>query len=212
MPLIHTEQGRLETSIGIWEIHEDLDFFRNHLDLNEEDENFLNGIHPRRALEWAASRYLLKTLSGHPTPFSSLYDQHGRPYMLDDPRYVSISHSYGMAAVGISMAPFGLDIQRQTDKVVHIQAKFIGEDERNKIGSDPSSAVLHLAWSAKEAMFKLYSKGSVDFRKHLHLELPDEVDRYGSIKGTILKEGVHIDCDIQYRFIHGYIWVYALPV
>jgi phosphopantetheinyl transferase len=210
MPLIHTEQGHHETTLSIWEIHEDLEFFRNNLDLNTEDEDFLNNIHPRRAIEWAASRYLLKTLISSVVPFSCLHDHHGRPYIPDDPRYISISHSYGMAAVGISHAALGIDIQRETEKINRIQTKFIGDAERATIGPDPASALLHLAWSAKEAMFKLYSRGEIDFKKHLQVNLPQSVDRYGMVKGTISKHEEYIACDIHYRFIHGYIWVYAL--
>jgi len=210
MPLIHTEQGRHETTIGIWEIHEDLEFFRSNLDLNDEDEIFLSTIHARRAIEWAASRFLLKSLNGTAAPFSCLYDIHGRPYIPNDPRFISISHSYGMAAVGISDGPLGIDIQRETEKIFNIQSKFIGVDERATIGSEPTSAILHLAWSAKEALFKLYSRGEIDFKKHLHIELPAAVDRYGLIKGVISKPEEHIVCDIHYRFIHGYIWVYAI--
>jgi len=211
MPLIHTEEGSHDTTLSIWEIHEDLEFFRNNLDLNEEDNNFLNNIHPRRAIEWAASRYLLKSLIGSPVPFSCLHDHHGRPYIPDDPRYVSISHSYGMAAVGISLNAIGIDIQRETEKINGIQNKFIGETERATIGSNPTSAILHLAWSAKESMFKLYGRGEIDFKTHLHVELPKKVDRYGIVKGTVSKSDTLIDCDIRYRFIHGYIWVYAMP-
>ena len=210
MPLIHTEQGRRDTTIGIWEIHEDLDFFRSILDLDEEDEIFLSQIHHRRAIEWAATRFLLKTLIGTGAPFSCLYDNHGRPYIPEDPRYISISHSYGMAAVAISDGPIGIDIQRETEKIDRIQGKFIGEEERSRIGHDPTSSVLHLAWSAKESMFKLYSRGEIDFKKHLHVDLPEAIDRYGIVKGTISKPGELIVCDILYRFIHGYIWVYAI--
>lgn len=210
--MIHTEEGHNETTVGIWEIHEELDYFRSNLDLNEEDDNFLNRIHPRRAIEWAASRFLLKTLIGTTAPFSCLYDNHGRPYIPDDPRYISISHSYGMAAVGISDVQLGIDIQRETQKIVKIQTKFIGVDERASIGPNPTSALLHLAWSAKEAMFKLYGRGEIDFKTHLHVDLPTSVERYGLIRGTVSKPGVQISCDIQYRFIHGYIWVYAQQI
>ncbi len=210
MPLIHTEEGRHDTTLGIWEIHEDLAFFRKNLELNEEDNHFLNHIHPRRAIEWAASRLLLKTLIGTTASFSCLHDHHGRPYLPDDPRYISISHSHGMAAVAISNVEVGIDIQRETEKIVLIQNKFIGEGERNVIGPEPASPLLHLAWSAKEAMFKLYSRGGIDFKKHLILFLPEKSDRYGHIKGVISKHAEHIDCDLYYRFIHGYIWVYAI--
>jgi phosphopantetheinyl transferase len=212
MPLIHTEQGRHETTIGIWEIHEELDFFRSNLDLDEEDEKFLNDIHPRRAIEWAASRFLLKTLIGRAAPFSCLYDKHGRPYIPDDPRHISISHSYGMTAVGICNSALGIDIQRETEKIFNIQTKFIGENERAAVGDEPTSEMLHLAWSAKEAMFKLYGLGEIDFKKHLHVELPDSVDTYGIVSGRISKPEDHIICEIYYRFIHGFIWVYATPI
>jgi 4'-phosphopantetheinyl transferase len=211
MPLIHTEPGRHETTISIWEIHEDLEFFRSNLNLNDEDEKFLNKIHPRRAIEWAASRFLLKKLIGTAVPFSCLYDHHGRPYIPDDTRCISISHSHGMVAVGISRSALGIDIQRETVKIIAIQKKFISENERTEIGNNPTSAILHLAWSAKEAMFKLYGRGEIDFRKHLHIDLPRSAERYGIVTGVISKPGEHIVCDIHYRFIHGYIWVYAIP-
>ena len=115
-----------------------------------------------------------------------------------------------MAAVGISNVTLGIDVQRQTDKIIKIQTKFVGKDERSAIGSEPSSVMLHLIWSAKEAMFKLYSRGEIDFKKHLHVELPSQVERYGLINGIISKEEKQIVCDIHYRFIHGYIWVYAI--
>lgn len=211
MPLIHSEKGKHNTDIAIWEIHENLAFFKERLELTEEDIAFLENIHERRAIEWAASRYLLKTMLDRPVPFECIADQHGKPFIPDDPRHLSISHSWGMAMIGLSDKTLGVDIQRESDKIERLRSKFVADDEYPPGVDHINVETLHLAWSAKEAMFKLFAKGELDFKKHLKLQLPPDVDRYGVINGTILKNEVEIRCEINYRFIRGYIWVYAIP-
>jgi len=211
MPLIHSESAKHSSQIAIWEIHENLNFFKEKLELSEQDEEFLANIHERRAVEWAASRYLLKTMLDRPVPFECIADDHGKPYVPDDPRHISISHSWGMAMVGMSDSAIGVDVQRESEKVSKIHHKFIApEDYPVGIENLPTDT-MHLAWSAKEALYKLFGKGEVDFRKHLRLELPADIDRYGKITGLIMKNEQHLTCEINYRFFRGYIWVYALP-
>lgn len=211
MPLIHSEKGKNNTVISIWEIHENLEFFKDRLDLSEEDDAFLKRIHERRAVEWAASRYLLKTMLGRAVPFECIADEYGKPFIPDDSRHVSISHSWGMAMIGLSDGPLGIDIQRESAKIEKLQSKFVSRDEYPEGTDHLSIETLHLVWSAKEAMFKLFSRGKLDFKKHLRLQLPSDIDRYGVVKGTIRKDEFEFHCDISYRFIRGYIWVYALP-
>ena len=211
MPIIHKEEARHNTQLAIWEIHEEMDYFMERLELTQSDQAFLDGIHPRRAIEWAASRYLLKVMLDRAVPFDCLVDDHGKPYIPDDPRHISISHSYGMASIALSDAPIGIDIQRETHKITRLYHKFVSDAELQVL--DPlSEADMHLFWSAKEAMFKLHGKGELDFRKHLHIDLHDHITSYGKVPGKISKGDLEIRCEIHYRFIHSYIWVYALPV
>ena len=211
MPIIHRETARNNTELAIWEIHEELTYFKQRLELSDEDHAFLHNIHPRRAIEWAASRYLLKLLLDRAIPFDCLTDDHGKPYIPDDPREISISHSYGMVSVALSDSPVGIDIQRESPKIERLHSKFISPSEQERV-AEMTTSDMHLFWSAKEAMFKLYGRGKLDFRQHMNVQLTDHVGRYGTVEGSVHKGDEFIRCEIQYRFIHGYIWAYAIPI
>lgn len=212
MGLLHSENTAHGTRIMVWKIEEDIAYFFDRLKLTENDEAFLEGIHPRRALEWAASRLLLRRLTGIAAPFDCLADVNGRPYIPGDSRHISISHSAGAAAVAISDAPIGLDIQADSDTLDRIAPKFARPEELNAIRESSDRRLLQLCWSAKEALFKLYGKGKVDFRRDLLLELPDEALHEGHFIGIIDKDNSPIHCKIQYHFIDNYAFVYAQKI
>lgn len=69
----------------------------------------------------------------------------------------------------------------------------------------PDSRLLTLLWSAKEAVFKWYGSGAVDFRQHIHLlrkhEGNETIDCYFTKTGTNLS--------VHYRELDGLVlaWV-----
>ena len=209
MPLIHSESQPQNTSIRVWQIVEDSAALISQLKLTELDREFLREIHPRRATEWAASRLLLRKMTGIGPPFDCLADEKGKPYIPGDPRHLSISHTSGMAAVALSNDPIGIDIQEATEKLQHIARKFVNQNEWSIIGEDPDMKHLQVIWGCKEAMFKLYGKGGVDFRKNLHVDIPAELNTSGHIFGEIRIEEKVIHCKIHYSFIESYSLVYA---
>lgn len=121
-----------------------------------------------RRLEWLAVRRLLHEV-GVTSPIG--YHPSGRPYLTDDARHLSISHTRGYAAVALHSAmPVGLDIERRTGKVCRVQHKFLSHEEKTFLPSGKNNVeALLILWTAKEAMFKLVDRPGIDFADHFHL-------------------------------------------
>lgn len=122
-----------------------------------------------RRIEWLAVRRLMHQL-GIASPIA--YLPSGKPYLKDDERHISISHTRGYAAVAISETnPIGLDIEQRTDKVYRVQHKFLSPEEKSLLPSEKKNVeALLIIWTAKEAMFKLVDKEGIDFAEHFHLD------------------------------------------
>ena len=122
-----------------------------------------------RRIEWLAVRRLMHQL-GIASPIA--YLPSGKPYLKDDKRHITISHTRGYAAVAISETnPIGLDIEQRTDKVYRVQHKFLSPEEKSLLPSEKKNVeALLIIWTAKEAMFKLVDKEGIDFAEHFHLD------------------------------------------
>ena len=144
---------------AIWKIEEPEIFFADNLGFigNQKTE--------KRRLEFLASRYLLKYL----IPDFSFIDlkshSEGKPFFEDSRVHFSISHSFPYVAVVIDENPVGIDVQIFQDKILRLQQKFLSTEERNLF--DNSVEAITLAWAAKEAAFKWFGEGKVDFIQHM---------------------------------------------
>jgi phosphopantetheinyl transferase (holo-ACP synthase) len=69
------------------------------------------------------------------------------------------------------------------------------EDERNKCGTDQLLSFAHFTWSAKEAMFKAYKIGNVDFKAHLFPDIPtNNIDNnYFECTGFLKNNLTHLE-------------------
>lgn len=121
-----------------------------------------------RRLEWLAVRRLLHEV-GCLSPIA--YHSSGRPYLMDDHRHISISHTRGYAAVALhTESPVGLDIEQRTEKVLRVRDKFLSHEEKLFLPSEKKNVEAMLViWTAKEAMFKLVDKPGIDFADHFHV-------------------------------------------
>ena len=131
---------------------------------------------PNRRLEWLSVRRLKHEL-GVTSPIA--YLPSGRPYLKDDARHISISHTRGYAAIAISETnPIGLDIEQRTDKACRVRDKFLSHEEKLFLPFEKKNVEAMLVlWTVKEAMFKLVDREGVDFAEHFHVspfELADE--------------------------------------
>jgi phosphopantetheinyl transferase (holo-ACP synthase) len=96
------------------------------------------------------------------------YNANGKPFLVNSKEYISISHSRNF--IGILKAPFdvGLDIEEINERITKIKNRFLNEDELKLL--DSSIENLTIAWTLKEALFKLCNRNGVDFRKELLIE------------------------------------------
>lgn len=154
----HPEPG---TAIAIWKVEEPEDFFVRETGFHS------NRKHAIRRIEHVTGRFLLRHLDPgfpiHKIEISPLR----KPFLPPaENRHFSISHSFPYIAAAISRTKnIGVDIQIFRDKIIRLQHKFLSEKEQEHFHNDTGK--LTLAWSVKEAVFKWYGVGELDFIGHM---------------------------------------------
>ena len=166
--------------------------------ITDFEKLYLSGIkHEFRREQFLAGRTLIKSLAKLPGTDID-YDPHGAPYFLKHPeRCISLSHSDEMVAVAHSSQNIGIDIQKYSPKIARIVPKFMTPKEIELAAQTDEDTFAHFTWSAKEAMFKAYREGGIDFRKHLFVDfaIEDMVKDYFEGSARLLKD----DLEIKYQ-------------
>lgn len=169
MPLFYQQNINDSTRLGIWHITESADFFQENAPLQRSI------THPHKRLQHLAGRYLLSQLF-HDFPYDEILIADTRkPYLPEEQYHFSISHCGDYAAAIISRhARVGIDIEIPTPKIARIAHKFLSEAERLQFGitenTMPDIPLLTILWSAKEAIYKWWSYGGVDFSEQISLQ------------------------------------------
>lgn len=164
----HTINGN--TRLSIWKIEEHDDFFLAHVPLKREV------THPYKKLQHLAGRYLLPLLfEDFPLKSIQIADTR-KPYLDDEAYHFSISHAGNFAAAIVSRNQrVGMDIELVTSRILAISPKFLHASEQAYLEEwEPLSPLYQelvtIIWSAKEAIFKWYGLGGVDFKHHIQLK------------------------------------------
>jgi 4'-phosphopantetheinyl transferase len=92
--------------------------------------------------------------------------------------FVSLSHTtqYGLAAFHPQF-PVGIDAEGPRPQILRIADKFSSSEERSLFTKENLEAGLLILWTCKEAVFKAYGKGDVDFKKHIQVRPFDPADQ-----------------------------------
>jgi len=142
---------------------------------------------PARRLEWLATRALLAGILMDVPRIR--HDAFGKPSLEGIPRHLSVTHSKGLVGVMLSEhQEIGLDAERMSDKIAQIAFKFLHPEQAEPLLSSRNMLHLYMHWCGKEALFKLYGKGGLDFKEQLHVHL-ETIDDQGRFEGTIAKDG-----------------------
>ena len=180
MPIFFQQQINDTTRMGIWKIEETEDFFLGSVPLHRDV------THPHKRLQHLAGRYLLQFLfPAFPYELIKIADTR-KPFLPDEQYHFSISHCGDYAAAIVSKrSRVGIDIEIPTEKVEKIKDKFLNAEEMTELatGNWPPVAdamtretpngnhqLVTVLWSAKEAVFKWYGNGGVDFSDHIRLQ------------------------------------------
>ena len=87
-----------------------------------------------------------------------LRDEHGKPYLQDNPLYFNVSHSGEYLAIAVSESPVGIDIQGEKLIKDGMFKKVVQPKETLLIGENRQKDFLRL-WALKESFVKAEGKG-----------------------------------------------------
>lgn len=197
MPLIRTIQISPGSRLGVWQIGEDETFFRKRVNISPAIH------HPHKRLQHFAGRYLLTELfPGFPLDSIQIMESR-KPILACNSMHFSISHCGDFVAAIVSQeGAVGVDIERMNDKIEKVSHKFLSPTEREFI--DPANSLAHktICWSAKEAVFKWYGLGQVDFKDNMQLE-PFPYQQYGFMHCNFNKVDKKARLSLQYIIADG---------
>ncbi|MFT4095264.1 MAG: 4'-phosphopantetheinyl transferase superfamily protein [Niabella sp.] len=163
MPVFFQQDINATTKLGIWKIEEEETFFKQLVPLHRDV------THRHKRLQHLAGRFLLKYLfPGFPSHLVQIADTR-KPFLENEAFHFSISHCGDYAAAIVSSTNrVGIDIEIPVSKVPAIQHKFMSAAEKSLLNPETLDDFTKI-WSAKEAVFKWYGKGAVDFKQHIRL-------------------------------------------
>jgi phosphopantetheinyl transferase (holo-ACP synthase) len=159
----------------------------------------------KREIETKGKNYLAKYLLGNSCAIA--YDNKGKPYLSNDTRHISISHSHDKLAIIVNEhESTGIDIELIRDKVLKIKHKFLTNEELLEANDDVEKLLVY--WAAKETLYKIYGLKEVDFIAHLFVK-PFTKHKLGSIIGEINLPNFKEVFELNYQLIEDYALVYA---
>jgi phosphopantetheinyl transferase len=147
--------------LGIWKIEEQMSFFADQIPFQS------SASHESRQIQQQATRYLLNILHEN-FPFAAIeINEAGKPLIKDSQFEFNLSHTHTLAVAILSeYQKVGVDAEKINSRVLKIQHKFINEVEAsNLVGKTEAEqiSILTKYWTIKEAVYKWWGKGSVDF-------------------------------------------------
>lgn len=197
-----------EYQLGIWKIEEPENFFINGL---HETQSQLPELTPQRKLQSLAARFLLTQMLDEDNTI--VKNAQNQPFIQNDERYLSISHSFDMAAVLVAHRACGIDIEKNLPRLQRIASKFLIPDELERINGEHALSQLYRIWGAKEAMFKAYGLGQIDFKKDLKVDLDAVLNNNKVFTGRLLNHPDEIFFTMHwFEMEPGYTIVYGSVV
>lgn len=193
--------------ILIGELTETADMLISQLsNFKDYRQDFLSLKNEKRRREYLGVRIVMNILTGKNVIVN--YDRDNKPFLLHDERKISISHSGDFIAVIIHpKLDVGIDIECVSDKIKRVYKRFLSEDEQNSLYRESDSSAIEIAWSAKEALFKLIGGESYDFAGKLNI-LPFESQSYGNLKASYA--GLPEEYTLHYHKNAVYTLVYCI--
>lgn len=207
MPLIYTHSLGANTRLAVWQIEEDEGFFLRHVPPAPAIK------HPHKRLQHLAGRYLLCELfPDFPLPLIRI-DETRKPYLESESHRFSISHCGAYAAAIVSTSHrVGIDVETPQRKVIRLNAKFLNEHEtqlmHNAQGEEQMLSTL--LWSAKESLYKWYSLGGIDFKKHLCINAVNKWKADAGDMQAVFAKEQHVSLAVFYRLLHEVVLTYIV--
>jgi len=209
MPLYHSLTLHNEIDLIIWKVEEEESFFYSNQWWYPKEKKWLESIHPKRRMEFLASRYILHNHLLPQKNIPLIKDEFGKLRFENGKQFLSISHSGRYSSFVIGPKEMGLDVQMYDIKILNILNKFLSDREvlfisriRN-IKEKVQTAIL--LWSAKEAIYKAHGKRGIQFNQQISLYF-----EHGNLTGGSLSLPEEtIKYDFVYNKEEEFIWIVA---
>jgi phosphopantetheinyl transferase len=206
MPLFYQQNINETTRLAIWEINEEEVFFNLSVPLHRPI------THPHKKLQHLAGRFLLPFLvPGFPNEEIEIADTR-KPFLPNEQYHFSISHCNKYAAAIVSSSQrVGIDVELITPRLQKIKTKFLHPEELRFVNSQRESqqlSLLSILWSAKEAMYKWYGAGEVDFSEMMRT-FPFQLNNEGEIDAAFIKFDFQHKLNLHYKLLNDLtlVWV-----
>ena len=214
MALFYSEEISTDTKLAIWKIEESEAFFTQFASMQYPIS------HPQKRLQHLAGRYLLQYLfSDFPIHYIQISSS-GKPIIENNRYNFSLSHCGNFAAAIVSKTKnVGIDIEQKRIAVAKVAHRFLHREEiqmlkhieNNYHSTDIESLentnalfssnidTLTLLWSAKEAIYKWWGIGNLEFNEMIRIDNWQKSNE-GIINARILSNDSIFDLLPNYRF------------
>lgn len=211
MPLLSIHELPAGSKMALWKISESkkelTELLGNRVNDPSQPKNPAENI----GIHWLASRVCLSRIFlGQKVQIQK--DRFNKPtlYINGTPWFISITHSFDYAGVLVSQhAEVGMDIERIDPRVNRVSHKFLTDSEQLISFHQDQTLINTLIWSAKETLYKVYGRKSMDFKENLNI-LPFLASDSGLLLGKISKPGIEVLLDIHYQQIENYVVTFAI--
>jgi 4'-phosphopantetheinyl transferase len=195
--------------IIVWQSTEPIADLLEAAQMSEQDISTFNAFRSEtRKREWVTVRAALRKINPLSNP-DITYNENGKPFLVDD-RPLSISHSGPFVALMTGhTSALGIDIEEIHPRIERLALKFVNAEESIFIDQINRQHKLHVLWGAKEVLFKIYSKGNVDFRKDLCVSKFDLAES-GYCFASIKKNDFERNLIVYYHQLDNYMLAYCV--
>ena len=210
MPLFQLNGGDNDFNWAIWRIEEsEEELWRRLLPKSESQHEFLSIHHPQKRLEWLASRLVIQSLVNNlGLDYQGIYkDAFGKPHLSQIQYPISIAHCFPLAVGAMHKhVPIGIDIEKPREQLLNIRDRFLNQQEADYAGEDLE--ILCKLWTGKEALYKLYGRKKLIFRKHI--EVSQSLEHLDQLFGRIRYGQYRKEFDLKCFSYQGYFITYNL--
>ncbi|RNI31307.1 4'-phosphopantetheinyl transferase superfamily protein [Rufibacter latericius] len=210
MPLHQFTPLSSTSLLGLWRVDETIAELREMLLSQRPNHEIPVFKSELRTREWLAVRllaYLLLEKLSAPEMYLQTQET-GGPVCTDPSWHVSLTHSgVWVGAIVSSSQEVGIDLEIKGDKAPRLAPRFLNEKELLASADDPEK--IHLYWSAKETLYKVYRNKSLHFKENLLLE---DFDRQtaGTFFGRVLTHTFEQSYTVHYEVHPAFVLTYVL--
>ena len=205
MPLYKEVIINETTTLYLWKITEDLEWFKDVVELNNSSKKRIDSMKSESHQKgFLAVRTLLQHL-GY-SDFDLYYDAQGKPHLKDE-KCISISHSHQFSAIAVSTHSIGIDLELVKEKTLKIASRFMDVSHLENLSEIEKTQKATVIWGIKESIFKIKSQEGISFPNHI---FENKFNLEDKITEAQLRFNSEIEnFNIVFNFVEDYIYVCA---